>query len=300
MKKQLLLSFIIFTLTLVLFSSNSLAQTLTPQFELRLYFEDAAGNRDTLIIGDDPMATNLIDTIFGEENIINHVWDSIFEVRVSNKYWENYPFADTALIQTKKQIVNKEEVGNNYTIFDIKAKNWPVVISWDSTLFSGQNDTLQYAGTWMTAWGYGQWWDAGIQPNYLSNKSQMMLSNELFGSLDLNNTLTEYYTTINNDTIYSMWFNFEDSSAFTLSVDDSGKLDDLFIFPNPFENFFNLHGIELKMIKTIRVYNLNGKEQNLQIDGEKLSLPNSLSGMYIVEIELKNRSEKYQYKLIKK
>jgi hypothetical protein len=294
MKKQIL--YILF----ILLTFQCFSQSFTPEFEFQLYFEDAAGNKDTLIIGDASVATNLIDTVFGEENIINQPWNSVFEVRASNKYWEGYPFADTALMQAKKAIVNKDEVGNNYITFDIKAENWPVTISWDSTLFHGQNDSLQYAGSWMTAWEYGQWWDGGGQPLYLYNQNQMLLTNEVLPQTSLNNILTSLYTTNNNDTIYTMWFNFQDSSAFTMSIKNNEKADKILFFPNPFEDFFYIQGVEASTIESIRSYDLKGQKQKLQQDGTKFSLPKSPLGIYIVEIRLKNKNGKYYYKLIKR
>lgn len=295
MKKQIL--YILF----ILLTFQCFSQSFTPEFEFQLYFEDAAGNKDTLIIGDAYVATNLIDTLFGEENIINQPWDSVFEVRASNKYWEGYPFADTTLIQTKTQIVNREEVGNNYITFDIRAKKWPVTISWDSTLFHGQSDSLQYAGTWMTAWEYGQWWDGGMQPLYLGHRNEMLISNDWHDltGIDYEGLLNYYYQN-SNDTIYTMWFNFQDSSAFTMSIKNNEKADEILFFPNPFEDFFYIQGVEASTIESIRSYDLKGQKQKLQQDGTKFSLPKSPLGIYIVEIRLKNKNEKYYYKLIKR
>ncbi|MBW7868518.1 MAG: T9SS type A sorting domain-containing protein [Brumimicrobium sp.] len=248
-----------------------------------------------MTLGHSPFATNLIDSDFGEINIINKPWDSIFEVRASNVYWEGYPFADTAIVQSKKQIVNKEEVGNNYITFDIKAKNWPVTISWDSTLFHGLGDTIQFAGTWMTAWQYGLWWwDEGMQPIYFWKQNKMLLYNELF-VYNLNNTLVDYYITNNNDTIYTMWFNFADSTALTLSTENEKKLKEIVIYPNPFENSFNLP--EDISPSKIQIRDIKGSKIEFEQKGNSINLINCNPGVYFISFTLNNQL--YNYKIIK-
>lgn len=44
----------------------------TPGFEFELYFEDALGNRDTIILGYDDSATDGIDIGFEEERLIRY------------------------------------------------------------------------------------------------------------------------------------------------------------------------------------------------------------------------------------
>ncbi|MEM7036751.1 MAG: hypothetical protein AAF570_07220, partial [Bacteroidota bacterium] len=88
------------TLILLSFFFSLSAQTL----ELPLYFEDAAGHRDTLYLGYDLNATAGIDAAFGEVNIINDPIDSLFEVRISDGF-RNYDFMNLPpTYNLKKQI----------------------------------------------------------------------------------------------------------------------------------------------------------------------------------------------------
>lgn len=67
--------------SLVLFSfiwQFSFAQS----FSFELYFEDANGAKDTLEFGYDPTATDSIDPIFQETNIIAQPWSGQFEARI--------------------------------------------------------------------------------------------------------------------------------------------------------------------------------------------------------------------------
>ena len=54
------------------------------QFETSFFFEDALGNRDTIVIGADPTADELVNTHLGEMLLIEP-WDSAFEVRVTTE-----------------------------------------------------------------------------------------------------------------------------------------------------------------------------------------------------------------------
>ena len=64
------------------------AQIVTAQeFSFQMYFEDAAGNKDTLTIGYDPNGTDTIDAQFGEANIISTLPDSAFDLRITNEWY---------------------------------------------------------------------------------------------------------------------------------------------------------------------------------------------------------------------
>ncbi|MCF8417129.1 MAG: hypothetical protein K9G40_12865, partial [Crocinitomicaceae bacterium] len=90
------------------------------EFSFELYFEDALGNKDTLILGYDSNATNGIDPLFGELNMTGQPWDNTFEVRAGNGYLGEPDFPlniNNFDYQTKKQIKFKDcLVGQRYGI----------------------------------------------------------------------------------------------------------------------------------------------------------------------------------------
>jgi len=67
---------------ILLFSSTSFAQE---EFSFELYFEDAVGNRDTLVLGYDENATDTIDSGFLEIDISGSIWNNTFEVRAMTR-----------------------------------------------------------------------------------------------------------------------------------------------------------------------------------------------------------------------
>ena len=111
------------------------------EFSFELYFEDALGNRDTLVLGYDPLATDSIDVAFGEENIISQPWDSVFEVRVGDKrFSESSPNISTPnTFLSKKQILasycETTRLASHYFTFQIQTDNYPVKVFWDKSLF---------------------------------------------------------------------------------------------------------------------------------------------------------------------
>lgn len=123
----------------------------TAFFETTLYFEDAMGNQDSLILGHDPEADSFGDEYDPqfEAPIITEPWDSIFEVRATSTAF--HPFMSWDLIWLKKSIsyvldtsptssVSELEENNCYVYrgahrIGIYAKHLPVTISWDQSAF---------------------------------------------------------------------------------------------------------------------------------------------------------------------
>lgn len=117
----------------------SFLYTLNAQeFSFEIYFEDAAGNRDTITLGFDPSGRDGIDVQFGEVNIIDVPLKSTLDVRITDE-WDNRFIHNTpGTYHTKTQIIQKQECGVDFSInsIDIHTKNWPVTASWDSSLFT--------------------------------------------------------------------------------------------------------------------------------------------------------------------
>lgn len=147
------------------FPSQNFAQT-TPLFEMPLYFEDAAGNRDTLIIGYDTMALGSLHPILDGAEITGP-FDSIFEVRAFHLFdW----FDGDLNIQMSKKIIADCEwssglpcgVSNDLVIL-MSCKYPPITITYDSTRLthpdSCRGNTI-LTRDWLIFF-LQYWWDAG-------------------------------------------------------------------------------------------------------------------------------------------
>lgn len=124
----------------LLFSGRqAIFSQLTAQFETTLYFEDAIGNRDSVVVGYDTLATHDIDPEFGEQEIVSP-FDSVFEVRAGT---DEYFFRH----KLSKKIITKGSPvfgpfppencypGSRIFIY-IWAKHQPIKVSWDRAVFA--------------------------------------------------------------------------------------------------------------------------------------------------------------------
>ncbi|MEN0005550.1 MAG: T9SS type A sorting domain-containing protein [Bacteroidota bacterium] len=111
------------------------AQTI-PDFQTTFYFEDAIGNRDSIIVGYDELASDCQDEDFGEITL-TAPFDSTFEVRAA-------VYAPPVLCRSDlgKKVITKSGItwqncpSMNTVIFYTHAKYWPVTVRWDSLVFS--------------------------------------------------------------------------------------------------------------------------------------------------------------------
>ena len=76
--------FRVLKLLLSIFIFLSLKTVQGQLFSINMNFQDAAGNRDTLILGYDSNASDTIDTFFNEMNILSTSFDTGLDVRVGN------------------------------------------------------------------------------------------------------------------------------------------------------------------------------------------------------------------------
>jgi len=97
-----------------------------------LYFEDAAGNRDTVYFVQASSATFWIDEQLGEVNLLNQPIDTIFEVFFTDAAFDAcyFDFDQIPTFISKKQFISLSKLYDWYELGMI-ARNWPVTITWD-------------------------------------------------------------------------------------------------------------------------------------------------------------------------
>lgn len=210
------------------------------EFSFELYFEDALGNKDTLILGYDSNATNGIDPLFGELNMTGQPWDNTFEVRAGNGYLGEPDFPlniNNFDYQTKKQIKFKDcLVGQRYGIpLIIKTNNPPIQINWTSNPDVFGNDSCRYNS------------EIKNQPTYFSdafhkNRYLRNLSFEIDGQIIMEQFDLDYtFSNIENlgETYYRIWAylgNHADYNPETVSLSEETFSFPMFqIINNSFE-----------------------------------------------------------------
>jgi hypothetical protein len=174
------------------------------EFSFQMYFQDSAGNKDTLTMGYDINATDSIDAAFGETNIISTPLSSGLDVRITNEWYNRPQLAGT--FHTKKQIVDSKDFP--IITIDIYTNHWPV--SWDNSQF---NNSCRN-GSFFTSINPGGWWDTGSPSNlnkvdFISTNQVTFTSNGGYGYF---NDAYEYINS-SNDTIPVFWLLFGDSTS---------------------------------------------------------------------------------------
>lgn len=263
----------------ILLTFQGFSQSLTPEFEFQLYFEDAAGKKDTLILGYDENATDSIDTSFGEINLINQPWTSdSFEVFVTDR-------GITPTIKSKKQIVNPPCTNSwqNWvyrTLFiSIKNAQFPIQLSLNTSLL--QNNCLN--GSFLAVDDDPHWWA------YLYLNQSAVLEEPDY--------LNQYQDTTDGKTISYYWLILADSSqqSYILSNDNFEKNPNIKVSPNPFNEKITISGEY--PVSNIQFSNLQGESIKFERNGNTIVPFNTSKGLYLLTFELQGNV--YTYKILK-
>ncbi len=287
--KQLTLSILAIFLLI-----NSIFSQQIPEFQFTLYAMDYFGNIDSVVIGYDSTASlhDTTDTQFGEINITNVPFDSIFEMRVSpfnDDPNSSYPHEN---FQSKKEIAKWTcQETRNYifsaAFISIRSKNLPIRFEWDKDKFQ---DTCNHAFAFSEFYEWGLLWNWGQVPHHdLETNGYHVFYNNIIPHAPYN----VYEAPIEGggiDTIYglTLFIGKEDAIGF---VSTSSVETDLVakVFPNPASETLQLKiPTEFIKAKTVRVFNINGQEmhhqpiQNYEMD---FNISEYSSGIYIYAIE---------------
>ena len=255
------------------------------EFSFPMYFEDAIGNKDTLIFGYDINGTDTIDPIFEEVNIIDIPLNSVFDIRITNEWYNRFYQDIPGTFHTKKQIISGFCGGSSIITIDFKCENWPVTASWDNTVFE---DTCRN-GSVFTSINPGGWWDTGSPSDLLLyalvNTGQVTFTSN---NSEYSDNWFEY---INNqdDTIPVFWLAFGDSTLLVMDIDEMKQDDLVRIFPNPAKNTVIIQGLKSDyIIKSVMVYDLSVKKQDIIFIDDNISVGHLKKGVYLLKIEFTN------------
>ncbi|MBU3658750.1 MAG: T9SS type A sorting domain-containing protein [Flavobacteriales bacterium] len=273
-----------------------LCLTAQPEFSFDLYFEDALGNRDTVTIGYDPQATDGIDELFGEENIISQPWDSVLDVRIGNKtYTENTWLTDNTYL-SKKQIISSycnNSITSSRISLQFYAKNYPLKFKWDKSQF--ENDTCRFFSVFFGEIDYLnidaisgtflQYSDSLFFQPYTSNLGQTSLFAHQISSVNGQLTILYPINTFNtfNKEIGVCQFVFY--SYRSASLDDKST-DEPIISPNPVNSNSNL---QISIGDYYQLYNIQGNLiKSGGIENKNINLENIPTGSYYIKIFMGN------------
>ncbi len=271
------------------------------EFKMKLWFNDAIGNKDSIEIGYDLLATDGIDASFGEANIISTPWSSDFEVRAGDAATSltNLYITSPATIHTKKQIISKTCNFFHLIKIAVNCDNFPLVIKWDTSVFSGNSCRYSSFITSGTVWG-GDWFDgvmAFMNPlhNWYS-KDSLVIS-------EIGNPSSPVFYSQNGQEIIQLNVSFGNTMPPT-SINEN-RFERVFeIFPNPTNDrfFIKSHIMDIELYD-LKIFDIIGKllyhkilENNI---GEAIEINGIGIGNGIYQIMLSdNNGNTFKKKLI--
>ena len=275
---------------------NTLEALSQAQFETSFYFEDAIGNRDTIVIGADTSAYNIVNTHLGE-SLLTQPWDSAFEVRVAREdnYHNHLWFGEQLYLYDKRitYLFDIPECGySTSVIFLMFTENYPVTVTWDTNVWSFDNSPCPIDGSFFHHTDYvlePGWWPVF---NYACLGSRNSFE---FGIMD-----NEPYSGI-IDTVYGVGMEFiyglqlytgplEDPVSpcyLEVSVNDLIK-QEFIIYPNPTRGHVSIQSEELTPIlyDIISVRDIQGVEvfRASKINCSTMDLSHLSSGLYLISL----------------
>jgi hypothetical protein len=273
----------VFLITLTICSQDLFGQ----EFSFEMIFQDSKGNSDTLIFGYDSLATDSVDTDFGEINIISTKIDSLFDVRITDE-WINKQggLYREGNYHIKKQIIKKKCNSWPTAIsVDIECNNWPVTAKWDNTIF---NDTCK-DGSLITGIVPGGWWDVMCPSDLLV--IPLFEANQVTFSANFDGSLDEHYNYVNkyNDTISVFWvaITYHDilHSGEPPDVAINNIINEIIVYPNPINTSLYVKGLDNININDIVLFDMFGEKQNITINNELINFDNLEKGIYLLRIK---------------
>jgi len=284
MKKQLIFLFILLT-------GGVFAQQ-TPEFSFELFFEDAIGNKDTITLGYDKLATQGLDIVYDEENIISP-WTGPLDVRASN-------FVDLGLgslpsYYTKKQIIKKKcSVDLGMLVFDamfnIYAEHLPITVKWNKSKLSLQCNVLTAYSNQL--YEYNSHWGA---PNFMSDSINIFFSDTMFfHNFSIDSIIIEQeppnYSTYSSQgkEIIVGRISFSTAEELpTVGLNDFSDVEPLKIYPNPVSDYLNLIILEEDLPLELVVFSADGRfilNEQLLFRNNLVDIKNLKSGVYFIKL----------------
>jgi len=292
------------TLLILLISPFVILGQKTAFWETKLYFEDGLGNKDSITIGHDLKSNGNFNPDFGEINIKEEPWNSVFEVRASHNEAAHNLASPKVL---SKKIIGTTEAGLHPTyncLFVreplkafVKIKALPLKISWDSTRHSGFCNKKDFLTPHILPLIFPNWFD---DPEFIENPPFVCLSEK--GSFIIDNFtektngfvdyIIDKYNGVEIDTIYGLLISFRTESSSnspcsgTVDVKDIIKNElDVNLYPNPTSHTINLEILESL---TWQLYDNQGRFVKNGVE-HMIDIQNMNDGMYLLKIKIKDR-----------
>ncbi len=279
---------------LFILSLQCYTQTLTPMHSDTLWFRDAIGNMDSVIICSDPRGSTEIDPEFGEV-ALTHPFDSIFDVRVTQ--------LTSRFVLTKRYIGLAEKIlghpkecfsGGDFQIFMV-AKHQPITISWNRKGF--ENSSCKN-GSFITnhiddfvVWPYD--WEKNdtffqcmsIVDSLIVDSSVPFLQDAIEIEWEIAGKGKQTLYGLRVEILPAPYWGPCNALVSTENSDITST--NLSVFPNPTNHILNINN---DFPKKVNIYDLQGKLVLKAANTSKIDVSQLVSGIYFLEVYDRNSS----------
>jgi len=276
---------------------------LTPEFQSTLYFEDAIGNKDTLLYGFDERAEVGVNPEFGEVDISSIPMDSVFEVRFihPDDFNNNPNFPNPHYKKFIGQASSFFEPINCYNTIEgamilVRCNNLPISIEWESEVYDSSFCTIGSSLMTQAIFETVNFW---FEEEEFLEEYVCLSSNEYFSaSFEIAEPVLDLWTYysqenvegIGIDSVYGIALGIGPGPSpsnpcdevFILNTNEE-KLDLGFqVYPNPTSGF-----VQFSEPANYQLYNMQGQLIQYGVDADEIFFQNAPSGMYILRLEVK-------------
>lgn len=236
-------------------------------YELPLYFEDAQGRKDTVMIGVEiPNSTNTLDPSFGEINLIGEPWDSL-EARVirstsDDTFFYNF-FNEVDSVNHELKVDYRYMASSYHTwFFEIKfeAYDYPILIKSEIN-----HDAFYFALD---------------QGSYFMLDSSNSVEAQNYPNVKVFHEVEDTVYLVTDTNYNKLLVKFEH----LIGVNESQKQFSLEIYPNPSNGLININSN--KIIHYIEFSTLDGRTCKREVvnDLTYTTCPSLDSGVYLVNV----------------
>lgn len=280
----------IYLLVFHCFSVALFSQTFVPQFQIPVYFEDAVGNRDTVVIGYDTSQNSEVHNVMIDGVLLNRPFDSVLDVRILHlgNQWDGDTYTTKKII-LRYDLYDGSPCGvSSIGCFAIQCKYPPLKMRYDSSQFAL---TTCRRDTWISADSdvfFVQYW-------WTEDFTCLAYASEITPALTPTPILPDARVlgagTQGLPGFFWLFNPFGACSDTTLLSEQEQYMSaDIQVFPNPATDELRLRIPHKSTDTPVTVYNSFGQPVLQQIavaegNAHKISLVGLVDGMYFLAVQ---------------